>query len=141
MSVKNYKKFTPSPLAEKCPYWLDFDLSCPVRTHHKFWKILIFAPKSADVRIWRTPLSAKYPHWTNSPSVSWVRTSVMVSPLHLMQDHRYEADNKSTRAIAYRVLPTIWRKFDYVKLVTICDPINNNELLERDTYSLFTWSK
>jgi len=56
-----------------------------VRTHYKFRKFEVFAPKSADVRIWRTPdpsLSAKWPYWTNPPH-PWVRMSFMDSPLLL----------------------------------------------------------
>jgi len=45
------RKITPSPLAQTPP-------PLSVRTHRKIRKILsFFAPKSADVRFWRTPSS------------------------------------------------------------------------------------
>jgi len=51
------KSDPPSPLSAKCPHGSIPPPSLSVRTHHKFRKILkFFAPKSADVRIWRNPL-------------------------------------------------------------------------------------
>jgi len=66
-STKNREKLTQivrtgsnPPLSVRAHYKFS------VRAHYKFSKNpMFFAPKIADVRIWRTPLSAKYPYWTS----------------------------------------------------------------------------
>jgi len=52
-SAQNREKLTPSPLFEKCPRWLN--PPCPCGNAINFRNLKFFVPKSADVRIWRTP--------------------------------------------------------------------------------------
>jgi len=44
---------------------IDPFLLVPADTPYISKNPMFFAPKSANVRIWRTPLFAKCPHWTN----------------------------------------------------------------------------
>jgi len=51
MSAQNLKKLTPYPVSALAQPPSPLSM----QTHHKFWKIEVFAQKSTDVRIWRPP--------------------------------------------------------------------------------------
>jgi len=46
-----------------CSHWLNSPCPCGHTINFKISEV--FEPKSADVRIWRTPLVRKIPPWTN----------------------------------------------------------------------------
>jgi len=69
------KNWPPSLLFAKYLHWLH--PPCPCGHIINFKKCKLFAPNSADIRIWRTPLSEKCPNWT----ISLLRTTFMDSPL------------------------------------------------------------